>query len=181
MAYASTVRQRPREAPMEQRTSATLSTGSDAKTHGKDEAMPGHPVASAATEPPPVTPLQDATNISFLHSPVGRTTDGHPAPRQQCVMVLTGSMEVEAGDGEKRAFTPGSVLLVTDGDGRGHTTRVVGDQAVLLVWVPLPKRTARPHPAGGKARQTRRKRQPLLSSLRSQHGTCAGQLPRVGR
>ena len=46
--------------------------------------------------------------------------------------------EVEAGDGEKRTFTPGSVLLVTDVDGMGHKIKVVGDQAVLLVWVPIP-------------------------------------------
>jgi quercetin dioxygenase-like cupin family protein len=127
MACASTVRQRQREALMEQLTYATLYTGSDAKTHFKDDAMPWHPVASSATEPPHVTPLQDATNIGFLHSPVGRTSDWHPAPRKQFVMVLTGSMEVEAGDGEKRTFTPGSVLLVTDVDGMGHKTKVVGD------------------------------------------------------
>jgi hypothetical protein len=53
-------------------------------------------------------------------------------------MVLTGVMEVEAGDGEKRTFTPGSVLLVTDVDGMGHRTQVVGEQEVLLVWVPIP-------------------------------------------
>ena len=53
-------------------------------------------------------------------------------------MVLTGSMEVEADDGEKRTFTPGSVLLVTDVDGLGHRTRGVGEQEVFLVWVPIP-------------------------------------------
>ena len=123
---------------MEQLTYATLYTGFDGKTHFKDDAMPWHPVASAATEPAHVTPLQDATHFGFVYGPVGLTRDWHPAPRKQCLMVLTGSMEVEAGDGEKRTFTPGSVLLVTDVDGMGHKTRGVGDQAVLLVWVPLP-------------------------------------------
>src|SRR5437879_12805804 len=52
----------PREAPMEQLTYATLYTSSDAKTHFKDEALPWHPVGSSATEPPHVTPLQDATH-----------------------------------------------------------------------------------------------------------------------
>ena len=123
---------------MEPLTYATLYTGFDGKTHCKDEALPWHPVANVATEPLYVAPLQDATHIGFLYSPFGRTTDWHPALRKQCVMVLTGSMGVEAGDGEKRTFTPGSVLLVTDVDGMGQKTRGVGDQAVLLVWVPLP-------------------------------------------
>jgi quercetin dioxygenase-like cupin family protein len=136
---------------MEQLTYATLYTGSDTKTHFKEEAMPWHPVASAATEPPHVTPLHAAPHIGFLHSPVGRTTDWHPAPRKQFVMVLTGSMEVEAGDGEKRTFTPGSVLLVTDGDGMGHKTRVVGAQEVLLVWVPIPSLTTSLHTSCGKS------------------------------
>ena len=123
---------------MEQLPYATLYTGFDGKTHFKDEALPWHPVANLATEPLYVTPLQDATHLGFLYGPVGRTADWHPTPRKQFVMVLTGSMEVEAGDGEKRTFTPGSVLLVTDVDGMGQKTRGVGDQAVLLVWVPLP-------------------------------------------
>jgi quercetin dioxygenase-like cupin family protein len=123
---------------MEQLTYATLYTGSDAKTHFKDDAMPWHPVASSAPAPPHVTPLQDATKIGFLRSPVGRKADWHPAPSKQFVMVLTGVMEVEAGDGEKRTFTPGSVLLVTDVDGMGHRTQVVGEQEVLLVWMPIP-------------------------------------------
>jgi len=123
---------------MEQLPYATLYTGFDGKTHFKDEALPWHPVANLATEPLYVTPLQDATHLGFLYGPVGRTADWHPTPRKQFVMVLTGSMEVEAGDGEKRTFTPGSVLLVTDVDGMGHKTRGVGDQAVFLVWVPIP-------------------------------------------
>jgi hypothetical protein len=53
-------------------------------------------------------------------------------------MVLAGSMEVEAGDGETRIFTPGTVLCVTDIVGRGHQTRVVGTDELLLVWVPIP-------------------------------------------
>jgi hypothetical protein len=58
-------------------------------------------------------------------------------------MVLSGSMEVEAGDGETRVFTPGTVLCVTDITGRGHQTRVVGADELLLVWGPIPERCDR--------------------------------------
>jgi hypothetical protein len=53
-------------------------------------------------------------------------------------MVLAGSMEVDAGDGETRVFTPGTVLCVTDIAGHGHQMRVVGAEELLLVWVPIP-------------------------------------------
>jgi len=86
----------------------------------------------------PVTDLLPAEEIGFLRLPSTYRSDWHPAPRKQYVMVLIGSMEVEAGDGEKRVFRPGSVLLVTDTEGRGHKTNVVGGEEVLLVWVPIP-------------------------------------------
>ena len=84
------------------------------------------------------TDLFPADQIGFLRMAVGTRTDWHPAPRKQYVMVLEGTMEVEAGDGERRTFEAGSVLLVTDTEGRGHRTNVLGDEDVFLVWVPVP-------------------------------------------
>lgn len=86
----------------------------------------------------PATALLPASEIGFLTLPAGYRSDWHPAPRKQYIMVLEGAVEVEAGDGETRVFRPGSVLLVTDTEGRGHKTNVVGDADVLLVWVPVP-------------------------------------------
>lgn len=96
---------------MDQLKYTILYTGSDAKTHFKDDYIPWQSTSSSATESPHVTPFQEATNVGFLRLPVGRRSDWHPAPRKQFVMVLTGIMEVETGDGQKRTFTPGSVLL----------------------------------------------------------------------
>lgn len=92
------------------------------------------PNVSVAT----VTKLSPATQVGFVKIPAGYRSDWHPAPRKQYVMVLSGRMEVEAGDGEKREFTPGTVLLVTDVAGRGHKTNALGDEDVFLVWVPIP-------------------------------------------
>jgi quercetin dioxygenase-like cupin family protein len=117
---------------------AILYTGSDAKTHFKDDYIPWQPTSGSATESPHVTPFQEATDIGFLRLPVGLRSHWHPAPRKQFVMVLTGIMEVETEDGQKRTFTPGSVLLVMDVDGKGHRTNVLGEQEVFVVWVPIP-------------------------------------------
>ena len=96
--------------------------------------------SGAGSNVPPVTmtKLYPATQIGYVRIPAGYRADWHPAPRKQYVMVLRGKLEVEAGDGEKREFTPGSVLLVTDVTGRGHKTNALGDEDVFLVWAPIP-------------------------------------------
>ena len=44
----------------------------------------------------------------------------HNAPRRQYVVNLTGSVEIELGDGTSRRLGPGSILLAEDTTGRGH-------------------------------------------------------------
>jgi quercetin dioxygenase-like cupin family protein len=85
-----------------------------------------------------VTPYLNAEKIGFFRMPPGLSMDWHPAPSKRFVMVLSGIGQVEAGDGERRTFAPGSVLLVTDTQGPGHRTIVVGEQDVVAVWVPIP-------------------------------------------
>ena len=53
-------------------------------------------------------------------------------------MVLTGVLEVEAWRHCRARSRPACSALVTDVDGMGHRTQVVGAQEVLLVWVPIP-------------------------------------------
>jgi hypothetical protein len=84
------------------------------------------------------TPLLDAQKIGFLHLSHGFRSDWHAAPSKRFVMVLSGVMEVEVSDGQRRKFGPGSVNLVTDTAGRGHRTNVLGSDDVLLAWVPVP-------------------------------------------
>jgi hypothetical protein len=84
------------------------------------------------------TAYLDAEKIGFLRIAQGGRADWHPAPSKRFVMVLSGLMEVEVGDGERRTFKPGNVLLVTDAEGRGHITNVLGNEEVFLVWVPVP-------------------------------------------
>jgi hypothetical protein len=90
------------------------------------------------TPPPSLTAYLDAEKIGFLRLPKGYYADWHPSPGKRFVMVLSGVGQVEVGDGERRTFAPGSVLLVTDISGQGHRTSVIGDQDVLIAWVPVP-------------------------------------------
>ena len=88
-----------------------------------------------------MTNLFPARLVGFFRAMPGWSMSWHPAPRRQLVMVLTGSMEIEVGDGEKRIFEPGSVLLVEDTIGEGHKTKALGNTELLFVWVPISTET----------------------------------------
>lgn len=52
--------------------------------------------------------------------------DFHVAPRRQFALHLIGRTEIEIGDGSKRTFGPGDVLLADDLTGQGHISRELG-------------------------------------------------------
>jgi len=60
----------------------------------------------------------------------------HVAPRRQFIILLTGVAEIEVSDGEIRQFGPGSVLLVEDVVGKGHTTRRIGTAPRETIFLP---------------------------------------------
>ena len=109
-----------------------LYTGGDGESHF-EEIIP--PFAWAG--PVERTPLQGATGVAFTRFPSGCFLDWHNAPRRQHVIILSGHSEFGVGDGSVRRLGPGDVLLAEDLTGRGHTTRVVGDQPCVSVAVPL--------------------------------------------
>jgi len=81
--------------------------------------------------------LQPGEGIIFRSAPPGSVQNWHPAPRRQYVITLSGQGEIEIGDGTKRRFGPGDVMLADDTTGRGHITRVVGSEPRLYVAIPL--------------------------------------------
>ena len=64
--------------------------------------------------------------------------DLHPAPTRQFLILLSGEVEMEAGDGEVRQFGPGSIVLLEDTWGPGHRTRNIGDEYADFLVVPVP-------------------------------------------
>ncbi len=64
-------------------------------------------------------------------------SDFHNAPRRQYVVMLSGVMEIEIGDGTKRRLNPGDVLVAEDLTGKGHITRGVGQEPRVTLAVPL--------------------------------------------
>ena len=61
----------------------------------------------------------------------------HNAPRRQFVITLEGGCEIEIGDGTKRVFKPGDILLAEDTTGRGHICRLISKQHWKTFFVTL--------------------------------------------
>ena len=83
------------------------------------------------------TPMQAAAGIAFRVAPPGYVLDWHCAPRRQYSISLSGTAEIEVGDGTIVRVEAGDVVLAEDLTGRGHVTRVVGDRPRVYAIVPL--------------------------------------------
>ena len=81
--------------------------------------------------------LQPGDGIVFRDGTPDHVNGWHRAPRRQYVINLSGETEVEIGDGTKRRFGPGEVLLAEDTSGQGHISRDVGTQPRLFVFIPI--------------------------------------------
>ncbi len=77
--------------------------------------------------------LRPAAGVIFRETTGPTFNDWHRAPRRQYVIVLSGEMEIEIGDGSKRRLTPGDVLLAEDTTGQGHITRGFGDRRIAII------------------------------------------------
>ena len=82
--------------------------------------------------------LYDAEGVVFRTTPVGGELDFHNAPRRQFVVTLSGTVEIEVGDGSKLLLHGGDILLADDVSGRGHITRDLEGPRHSL-FIPLPE------------------------------------------
>ncbi len=105
-----------------------LYTGDDGQTHMEELDLAPHPELTAQ---------HNVTGVTFRETPSGRFSDWHNAPRRQYVINLSGEVEIGLGDGTVKRFGPGHVTLAEDLTGKGHTTRVVGNQPRVSVTIPL--------------------------------------------
>jgi hypothetical protein len=108
-----------------------------------DEAGESHydawdwPAAETDFAPPAppvlVTAPEAARRALLLRIPSGWYGEPHPAPARQLMVVVRGTIESTTSDGETRRFPAGSVVLVEDTTGFGHSSRAVDGEALLAV------------------------------------------------
>ncbi len=80
-----------------------------------------------------------ASAVVLATLPVGWWGDWHPTPVRQLFLQHSGVLDVAVSDGESRRMEAGAVVLLEDVIGKGHTTRVVGDEPVECTFVRLAK------------------------------------------
>lgn len=82
----------------------------------------------------------DANNVRFSTRAAHASTDWHPAPQRQFIIVLSGHLEIGFEDGSKRVFGPGDARLMEDLTGKGHTTAAWGDEPCVTATIVLKDR-----------------------------------------
>jgi hypothetical protein len=85
-----------------------------------------------------VAPFMAAARCSFCAPAAGWFGDWHPTPTRQIFYLLRGIWEVTVSDGAVRRLQPGSAVMLADTTGKGHTTRIIGDEDAFAGIVQLP-------------------------------------------
>ncbi len=112
-------------------------SGSDGKSHIAEVPLQMKPFSDVEGAHGEGTPMQSASGIAFRVAPPGYVLNWHCAPRRQYSISLSGTAEIEVGDGTVARVGPGDVVLAEDLTGQGHVTRVVGTQPRMYAIVPL--------------------------------------------
>ena len=80
--------------------------------------------------------LPSAAGVTYLRSAAFDSAP-HPAPREQWVVMLRGTIEVRTSDGSARRFGPGDLVLAADTTGAGHVTTGVGAPPYEGLFIPV--------------------------------------------
>lgn len=124
---------------MPRTTVSRLWTDDDGESHFADVEVDLEPIDFA----PPAAPLDfamlgNADTVGLVSGePSWRGDVPHPAPRRQLMCVISGEFTTTASDGESRAFGPGSILLLEDTHGKGHSSVISSDVPSLVLVVTL--------------------------------------------
>lgn len=112
-----------------------LFTGADGETHAEITELKLQPSALRAG-------LDESASLKasggrFMRWPRGYVWDWHNASERQYVITISGRSEVEVADGRKFVLKPGDVVLAEDVTGKGHITRSIGAEDLVLLLIPV--------------------------------------------
>jgi uncharacterized cupin superfamily protein len=110
-----------------------LYTGSDNESHFEDIDIPLIDQGDIGK----LSAKINATGLIFRETPPDYNFGWHHAPQRQYVVMLSGNVEIEIGDGTKRLFQAGDIILAEDTTGRGHQSRSLDDQPRKSLFITL--------------------------------------------
>ncbi|MGB4406771.1 MAG: hypothetical protein WBI82_07940 [Sphaerochaeta sp.] len=105
----------------------------DGSSHFEDmhiETQPSGPLGLMSS------PLPVSSMILRENEP-GYSYPWHVAPCRQYIVMLEGLVEITVSDGTVRRFEPGTILLVEDTFGEGHTSRSPDGERRRSLFLPL--------------------------------------------
>lgn len=76
---------------------------------------------------------ETAAGMLAIGFPPGWFGDFHPAPKPQWMIIVAGTLEIGVSDGEKRTLSVGTVAFLEEAGTKGHSTRVIGDEEVVIM------------------------------------------------
>ena len=93
---------------------------------------------------PPAEPLHTAPFLASEGTfwvgglPAWKGDAAHPAPRRMIFVTVRGEYQVTASEAVVRTFPAGSVLIVEDTTGAGHSTKITSAEDAIVFAVGLP-------------------------------------------
>lgn len=108
-------------------------TGPDGASHFEDQDI-------ALQDAGPIGRLSarlPATGVIFRETDPDYDYDWHPVPQRQFIIMLEGELEVETGDGQKRRFSAGDIMLFEDTTGQGHRSRTTDGRVRKTLFITL--------------------------------------------
>lgn len=111
-----------------------LYTGADGESHFEDIEIDLEDKGDIGR----LSQLVIATGMILRETPPNHNFHWHTIPQRLYIIGLEGSVEIEVGDGTKRVFKPGDILLAEDTTGRGHISRSVNNQPRKSIVITLP-------------------------------------------
>jgi len=108
-------------------------TGDDGASHFEDLDIPLNDQGPVGR----ISDLWHGKGVIFREVGGDYALDFHTAPRRQFVINLSGSVDIEIGDGSVRRVGPGGILLAEDTSGQGHISRAVDGEPRTCLFIPL--------------------------------------------
>ena len=108
----------------------------DGTSHFEDGMFPVHVIKLGSGEEARIHNVAVEGNASMLMLEPGAFEDWHPSPASQLMIIIQGEAEVGASDGELRYLTPGTIFVMDDNVGKGHTTRTIGEVPHIGMMIP---------------------------------------------
>ncbi len=98
-----------------------LYTGADGQSHFEDVTVELDDHGTVGH----LSALHPASGLIFRHTDGDYHYDWHNAPQRQYIVILEGGLDIEVGDGTRRSFVAGDIVLAEDVDGQGHISRSI--------------------------------------------------------